>query len=76
MPSSWGTLSARCDWSFAGEYVHGIWWMNRCASVSTTGQSDERQVSELTAFVERGDYDVVGIFALSAAALDLLYEQP
>ena len=50
--------------------------MNRCASVSTTGQSDERQVSELTAFVERGHYDVVGIFALSAAALDLLYEQP
>lgn len=32
------------------------------ARVSTSDQSCDRQVSELTAFAERGGYDVVGIF--------------
>ncbi|WP_376780413.1 MULTISPECIES: recombinase family protein [Paracoccus] len=37
------------------------------ARVSTTDQSCERQVSELTAFAERGGYDVVGVFKETAS---------
>ncbi len=37
------------------------------ARVSTSDQSCERQISELTAFAERGDYDVVGVFKETAS---------
>ena len=37
------------------------------ARVSTSDQSCDRQVSELTAFAERGGYDVVGIFKETAS---------
>ena len=37
------------------------------ARVSTSDQSCERQVSELTAFAERSGYDVVGIFKETAS---------
>ena len=37
------------------------------ARVSTSDQSCERQVTELTAFAERGGYDVVGIFKETAS---------
>lgn len=37
------------------------------ARVSTSDQSCDRQTSELTAFAERGDYDVVGIFKETAS---------
>lgn len=37
------------------------------ARVSTSDQSCERQVAELTAFAERGGYDVVGIFKETAS---------
>lgn len=37
------------------------------ARVSTSDQSCERQVSELTAFAERGGYDVVGVFKETAS---------
>ncbi|WP_281261426.1 recombinase family protein [Celeribacter persicus] len=39
------------------------------ARVSTTDQSCERQVSELTAFAERGGYDVVGVFKETASGV-------
>jgi DNA invertase Pin-like site-specific DNA recombinase len=35
--------------------------------VSTSDQSCERQVAELTAFAERGGYDVVGVFTETAS---------
>lgn len=38
------------------------------ARVSTSDQSCDRQVAELTAFAERGGYDVVGIFKETASA--------
>ncbi len=37
------------------------------ARVSTSDQSCDRQVTELTAFAERGGYDVVGIFKETAS---------
>ncbi len=37
------------------------------ARVSTSDQSCERQVAELTAFAERGGYDVVGVFRETAS---------
>tara|TARA_R110000787_G_scaffold46_1_gene154 strand:+ start:3426 stop:4085 length:660 start_codon:yes stop_codon:yes gene_type:complete len=37
------------------------------ARVSTSDQSCERQISELTAFAERGGYDVVGVFKETAS---------
>jgi len=37
------------------------------ARVSTSDQSRDRQVSELTAFAARGGYDVVGIFKETAS---------
>lgn len=37
------------------------------ARVSTSDQSCDRQVTELTAFAERGGYDVVGIFRETAS---------
>ncbi|KZZ27740.1 DNA resolvase [Sulfitobacter sp. HI0082] len=37
------------------------------ARVSTSDQSCERQVTELTAFAERGGYDVVGVFKETAS---------
>ena len=37
------------------------------ARVSTSDQSCERQVTELTAFAERGGYDVVGVFKEKAS---------
>jgi DNA invertase Pin-like site-specific DNA recombinase len=37
------------------------------ARVSTSGQSCERQVTELTASAERGGYDVVGVFKETAS---------
>ncbi|NHM19964.1 MULTISPECIES: recombinase family protein [Paracoccaceae] len=37
------------------------------ARVSTSDQSCERQVAELTAFAERGGYDVVGVFKETAS---------
>ncbi|MGC1505995.1 MAG: recombinase family protein [Sulfitobacter sp.] len=37
------------------------------ARVSTSDQSCERQTSELTAFAERGGYDVVGVFKETAS---------
>ena len=37
------------------------------ARVSTSDQSCDRQVTELTAFAERGSYDVVGIFKETAS---------
>jgi putative DNA-invertase from lambdoid prophage Rac len=37
------------------------------ARVSTSDQSCERQISELTAFAERGRYDVVGVFKETAS---------
>lgn len=37
------------------------------ARVSTSDQSCERQVSELTAFAERGDYEVVDVFKETAS---------
>ena len=37
------------------------------ARVSTSDQSCDRQVSELTGFAERGDFDVVGIFKETAS---------
>ncbi|WP_417246843.1 recombinase family protein [Celeribacter sp.] len=37
------------------------------ARVSTSDQSCERQVTELTAFAERGGYDVVGVFRETAS---------
>jgi DNA invertase Pin-like site-specific DNA recombinase len=37
------------------------------ARVSTSDQSCERQVAELTAFAERGGYDVVGVFKDTAS---------
>ncbi len=37
------------------------------ARVSTSDQSCDRQVAELTAFAERGGYDVVGIFKETAS---------
>lgn len=37
------------------------------ARVSTSDQSCDRQVSELTAFAERGGYDVIGIFKETAS---------
>jgi len=37
------------------------------ARVSTSDQSCDRQVSELTAFAARGGYDVVGIFKETAS---------
>ena len=37
------------------------------ARVSTSDQSFERQVAELTAFAERGGYDVVGMFKETAS---------
>jgi len=37
------------------------------ARVSTSDQSCERQVTELTAFAERGGYDVVDVFKESAS---------
>lgn len=37
------------------------------ARVSTSDQSCERQVGELTAFAERGGYDVVGVFKETAS---------
>ena len=37
------------------------------ARVSTFDQSCERQVTELTAFAERGGYDVVGVFKEKAS---------
>ena len=41
------------------------------ARVSTSDQSCERQVTELTAFAERGGYDVVGIFKETASGASL-----
>ncbi|WP_343203413.1 recombinase family protein [Hoeflea sp.] len=37
------------------------------ARVSTSDQSCERQVTELTAFAERGGYDVIGVFKETAS---------
>ena len=37
------------------------------ARVSTSDQSCERQVAELTAFAERGEYDVVAVFKETAS---------
>ena len=37
------------------------------ARVSTSDQSCDRQISELTAFAQRGDYDVVNIFKETAS---------
>ena len=37
------------------------------ARVSTSDQSCERQVAELSAFAERGGYDVVGVFKETAS---------
>lgn len=37
------------------------------ARVSTSDQSCERQVAELTAFAERGGYDVIGVFKETAS---------
>jgi DNA invertase Pin-like site-specific DNA recombinase len=37
------------------------------ARVSTSDQSCERQVTELTAFAERGGYDVIGVFKDTAS---------
>lgn len=37
------------------------------ARVSTSDQSCDRQISELTAFAERGDFDVIGIFKETAS---------
>lgn len=37
------------------------------ARVSTSDQSCERQISELTTFAERGGYDVVGVFKETAS---------
>ena len=37
------------------------------ARVSTSDQSCDRQVSELTAFAERGDFDMIGIFKETAS---------
>ena len=37
------------------------------ARVSTSNQSYERQVADLTSFAERGSYDVVGIFKETAS---------
>ena len=37
------------------------------ARVSTSDQSCERQIAELTAFAERGGYDVVGMFKETAS---------
>lgn len=37
------------------------------ARVSTTDQSCERQIAELTAFAGRGDFDVIGIFKETAS---------
>lgn len=39
------------------------------ARVSTSDQSCERQVAELTAFAERGGYDVVGTFKETASGI-------
>jgi putative DNA-invertase from lambdoid prophage Rac len=39
------------------------------ARVSTSDQSCDRQVTELTAFAERGDFDVIGIFKETAAGI-------
>ncbi len=39
------------------------------ARVSTSDQSCERQVAELTAFAERGGYDVVSIFKETASGI-------
>lgn len=45
--------------------------MGQCAAiyarVSTTDQSCERQIAELTAFAGRGGFDVIGIFKETAS---------
>ncbi|MFG6562191.1 recombinase family protein [Sulfitobacter sp. 1A15299] len=41
------------------------------ARVSTSDQSCERQVTELTAFSERGGYDVVGVFKDTASGANV-----
>ncbi|MFG6661389.1 recombinase family protein [Sulfitobacter sp. 915] len=41
------------------------------ARVSTSDQSCERQVTELTAFAERGGYDVVGVFKDTASGANV-----
>ncbi|WP_093177229.1 recombinase family protein [Pseudovibrio sp. Tun.PSC04-5.I4] len=39
------------------------------ARVSTSDQSCDRQVAELTAFAQRGDYDVISIFKETASGI-------
>ncbi|MGB1215844.1 MAG: recombinase family protein [Pikeienuella sp.] len=39
------------------------------ARVSTSDQSCERQVTELTAFAERGGYDVISTFKETASGI-------
>ncbi|WP_082130369.1 recombinase family protein [Kiloniella spongiae] len=42
------------------------------ARVSTSDQSCERQIGELTSFAERGDFEIVGVLGILASARTLL----